>query len=111
MNRLTLASLILAVACKSEPSSTAPGTESPHATPPGAAAPAAHGTNPMAAQTAPRPLEKLANGRVALGPFSMVVPAGWAENPSTSSMRAAQFTLPAAGGDAEVIVYHFGEAG
>jgi hypothetical protein len=65
----------------------------------------------MAAQTAPRPLEKLADGRVALGPFSMAVPAGWAENPSTSSMRAAQFTLPSPGGDAEVIVYHFGETG
>ena len=134
MNRVTFAALVLVAACKSEPSSTAgapaPSTESapsgappanphapgaagenPHAAP-GAVAPAAHGSNPMAAQTAPRPLEKLAEGRVALGPFSMVVPAGWAENPSTSSMRAAQFTLPApAGGDAEVIVYHFGETG
>jgi hypothetical protein len=134
MNRLPLAALILAFACKSEPSSTAPtaspsaetppapsgaapanphgaasGAANPHA---GALAPAAHGTNPMAAQTAPRPLEKLDDGRVVLGPFSMVVPAGWAENPSTSSMRAAQFTLPAAGGgEAEVIVYHFGETG
>lgn len=136
MNKVTFAALIVAVACKSEPSSPAPSAEAPHAPPsgaapvnphaapgtnphapgalpPGAVAPAAHGTNPMAAQTAPRPLEKLADGRVALGPFSLVVPAGWAENPSTSSMRAAQFTLPgAAGGDsAEVVVYHFGETG
>jgi hypothetical protein len=89
----------------------APGAINPHSTP-GAVPPAAHGTNPMAAQTAPRPLEKLADGRVSLGPFSMTVPAGWAENPSTSSMRAAQFTLPApGGGEAEVIVYHFGETG
>ena len=133
MNRVSFAALILAFACKSEPSSPAPVPApsaeaapggaapvnphtglpgaNPHA-PPGAVAPAAHGTNPLAAQTAPRPLEKLADGRVALGPFSMVVPAGWAENPSTSSMRAAQFTLPApGGGDAEVVVYHFGETG
>jgi hypothetical protein len=42
----------------------------------------------------------------------MVVPADWTEKPSTSSMRAAQFQLPApAGGDAEVIVYYFGETG
>jgi hypothetical protein len=139
MKRVTFAALILTVACKSEPSSTAPavtseapsaaapanphaapGAVNPHAAPGavnphaagGAVPPAAHGTNPSAAQTAPRPLEKLADGRVALGPFSMTVPAGWAENPSTSSMRAAQFTLPAAaGGDAEVVVYHFGETG
>lgn len=142
MNRVTIAFLLLAVACKSEPSSTAPAASAeptppssnaanphaasgaapanPHAAPGGsnphaaggALPPAAHGTNPAAAQTAPRPLEKLADGRVALGPFSMTVPSGWAENPSTSSMRAAQFTLPAAaGGDAEVIVYHFGETG
>src|SRR5262245_8624555 len=107
MNRVILAALILA-ACTSEPSTPAPSAEHPHpppsaaaanphslppganppgtpgALPPGAVAPAAHGTNPMAAQTAPRPLEKLADGRVALGPFSMAVPAGWAENPSTS---------------------------
>lgn len=140
MNRVTFAALILAFACKSEPSSTAPATSSepnnpsssaanphaaggaaasphapgavnPHAAG-GAVPPAAHGTNPAAAQTAPRPLEKLADGRVALGPFSMTVPAGWTEKPSTSSMRAAQFDLPAAaGGEAEVIVYHFGETG
>lgn len=138
MNRVTFAALILAVACKSEPSTTTPAVTSeaqksepstsasgaapanphaanPHAANPhaagGAVPPAAHGTNPTAAQTAPRPLEKLADGRVALGPFSLAVPAGWTESPSTSSMRAAQFTLPAASGDAEVIVYHFGETG
>lgn len=65
-----------------------------------------------ATQTPPRPLEKLADGRVVLGPFTAVVPAGWLEKPSTSSMRAAQFQLPAStGGEAEVIVYYFGESG
>jgi hypothetical protein len=128
MIRFSLVTLLLAVACKNDPApeaspakpaanSPAPGADSPHA--PGATAPTAgalppnaHGTNPMTAQTAPRALEKRADGRVALGPFSMVIPAGWTENPSTSSMRAAQFKLPAPdGGEAEVIVYYFGETG
>jgi hypothetical protein len=130
MIRFTTIALLLAVACKNDPQpsaaapagpaqgSPAPSQESPHAAP-GAAQPAAsatppnaHGTNPVAAQTTPRALEKRADGRVALGPFSMVVPAGWTEKPSTSSMRAAQFQVPAPdGGEAEVIVYYFGETG
>jgi len=139
MNRIAIAALLLAAACKNDPqpapSSATPGAEpssatpasapsaaNPHATganphaagaaPQGASPPNAHGTPPSAAQTAPRTLEKRADGRVALGPFSMVVPAGWTENPSTSSMRAAQFRLPAPeGGEAEVIVYYFGQTG
>lgn len=133
MNRVTMAALLFAAACKNDPqppSSATPGAEPPSATPAsssaaanphatganphatGAAPPNAHGTPPSAAQTAPRALEKRADGRVALGPFSMVVPAGWTENPSTSSMRAAQFQLPAPeGGEAEVIVYYFGQTG
>lgn len=90
------------------PAATAPAA---HAVQPGAA-PNAHGTPPTAAQVPARALEKLADGRAVLGPFSMDVPAGWAEKPSTSSMRVAQFQMPAAAGtDAEVIVYHFGESG
>jgi hypothetical protein len=131
MIRFTPLALLLAVACKNDPqpsaaspaappeaSSPAAVQGNPHAIP-GAASPAAgalppnaHGTNPMAAQTAPRALEKRADGRVALGPFSLVVPNGWTEKPSTSSMRAAQFQLPApAGSEAEVVVYYFGETG
>src|SRR5690606_7929951 len=127
-----IAAALLAAACKNDPapapsasapspaatpSPAAPGTGSanPHgagSAAPGAAAPNAHGTPPMAAQTAPRTLEKRADGRVALGPFSLSVPEGWTEKPSTSSMRAAQFTLPGSGGDeAEVVVYYFGESG
>jgi hypothetical protein len=139
MKRVTMAALLFAAACKNDPqppsSAATPGAEPPSATPasssaaanphatganphatgsaaPGALPPNAHGTPPSAAQTAPRALEKRADGRVALGPFSMVVPAGWTENPSTSSMRAAQFQLPApAGGEAEVVVYYFGQTG
>jgi hypothetical protein len=65
----------------------------------------------MPQQVAPRALDKLANGRVALGPFSLVVPANWQERPSTSNMRAAEFQLTGNAGKAEVIVYYFGESG
>ncbi len=66
---------------------------------------------PMPQKTAPRTLEKLPDGRFALGPFSVAVPAGWTEKPITSSMRTAQFALPGATGEAELIVYYFGEGG
>jgi hypothetical protein len=129
MIRFSLLLALLALACKNDsPSAAAPAPPAPsppaaapggpHAAPGpapsvgGAQPPNAHGTNPAAAQTAPRSLEKRADGRSTLGPFSLVVPAGWAEKPSTSSMRAAQFQLPAPeGGDAEVVVYYFGETG
>jgi hypothetical protein len=140
MKRFSFAATLLVFACKSDPPAPTPevssGPPNPHATTPSgsssggpltpnamqpgtpppagahAAAPSnAHGTPPAAAQTAPRALEKLADGRVVLGPFSMVVPAGWTEKASTSSMRAAQFQLPAQSGEAEVVVYHFGETG
>jgi hypothetical protein len=127
---------LLVVACKSDPPAPTPEASAsppnPHATapsgtpaggpltpnalqptsPPNAPPSNAHGTPPTAAQTPPRPLEKLADGRVVLGPFSIAVPASWSEKPSTSSMRAAQYQLPAPnGGEAEVVVYHFGESG
>jgi len=47
-----------------------------------------------------------------LGPFSIQVPSDWTEKPTTSNMRAAEFQLPApAGGEVELIVYHFGQSG
>jgi len=140
--RFSFAAALLALACKSdppapaaEPSASPPNPHaasganphvvgpsgaasgSPSAVMPAAhgqpgAAPNAHGTPPMAAQMAPRALEKLPDGRVALGPFSMEAPAAWVEKPSTSSMRAAQYQMPAiGGGEAEVVVYNFGESG
>jgi hypothetical protein len=68
---------------------------------------------PAPEKTAPRTLEKLPDGRFALGPFSVALPAGWTEKPITSSMRAADLVLPAAapGAEAELIVYYFGESG
>jgi hypothetical protein len=77
----------------------------------GGMAPSAGGGGPMADKTAPRTLEKLPDGRSTLGPFSVAVPADWVEKPITSSMRTAHFALPGAAGEAELIVYYFGESG
>lgn len=68
-----------------------------------------HGITPS--ETPPRSLAALPDGRSALGPFAVRVPEAWKPLPSRSSMRAAQFELPAAAGKAEVIVYYFGAAG
>jgi hypothetical protein len=66
----------------------------------------------MPQKTSPRTLEKLPDGRAALGPFSIAIPAGWTEKPITSSMRAAQFALSSdPGAEAELVVYYFGESG
>lgn len=63
-------------------------------------------------KTAPKTLEKLPDGSLAMGPFSVAAPADWTLKPSTSSMRAAAFDLPAKpGAEAELIVYYFGERG
>jgi hypothetical protein len=65
-----------------------------------------------AARTDPRTPEPLAGGRSALGPFSMAVPGTWVVKPVTSSMRVADYVLPApAGEEAELVVYYFGESG
>jgi hypothetical protein len=117
MRHLFVPLLLALVACKSE------STAKPEATPLAPAPAPGHAAGPaggdvrsassglMPQQVAPHALEKLADGRVALGPFSLQVPAGWQEKPSTSSMRAAQFELPASSGTAELIVYYFGESG
>ncbi|HMG55344.1 MAG TPA: hypothetical protein VK601_17725 [Kofleriaceae bacterium] len=74
------------------------------------------GDNPRAGvvpdKTAPRALDKLPDGRLGLGPFTLAAPADWTTKPITSSMRAADFVLPGKpGADAELIVYYFGENG
>ncbi len=90
------------------PSPVVEPPENPHAAPanPHAGQPSAP---PMAAKTEPTSLEKLPDGKLALGPFSVAPPAKWTAKPITSSMRAADFMLP--GGDAELIVYYFGPSG
>jgi hypothetical protein len=81
------------------------GVDNPHA----GMAGDPHGGVP--AQTGPKTLDKLGDGRLALGPFSIVAPADWTTKPVTSSMRAADFVLPGKAGEAELIVYYFGSGG
>jgi hypothetical protein len=70
-----------------------------------------HG-GPVPEPTAPKALDKLADGRLALGPFSVVAPADWTAKPVTSRMRAADFDLPGKpGAEAELIVFYFGTGG
>ena len=57
------------------------------------------------------PLAAHAQATINLLDYSATVPAGWLIAPATSSMRLAQYTIPAAGGQtgAEVVVYFFGK--
>lgn len=69
-------------------------------------------SGPTAESVAPTSLEKLPDGRLALGPFSLAAPADWTAKPITSSMRAADFVLPPKPDPgAELIVYYFGADG
>ncbi|MEO8185058.1 MAG: hypothetical protein ABI895_40145 [Deltaproteobacteria bacterium] len=131
---LLLPLLLASAACKSTPSSSGstaagstaqPTADNPHAgLDPASAARAesarAAGVEPTAAShdhslgpqiSAPHGLAALGQGRSGLGPFSLQVPADWKEKPSVSNMRAAEFELPASNGQAEVIVYYFGQSG
>lgn len=68
--------------------------------------------NVVPQQTTPKSLDKLADGRSVLGPFTFVAPKEWVEKPITSSMRAAQYTWSEKSGEqAELVVYYFGEGG
>jgi hypothetical protein len=82
------------------------GADNPHA----GMAGSPHGSLPD--QTGPKTPDKLGDGRLALGPFSVAAPADWTVKPVTSSMRAADFQLPGKpGAEAELIVYYFGGGG
>jgi hypothetical protein len=129
-----LIALVFAVSCKKPPPAgdlppakdwqsakpgeigATPAPGNPHAGQPGQPGqPGMSAANPHApasASTAPKTLDKLPDGRLALGPFSVAAPADWTIKPVTSSMRAADFLLPAKpGADAELIVYYFGTSG
>lgn len=70
------------------------------------------GAGMTADKTPPKELEKLPDGRVVLGPFTLQPPKEWTQKPVTSSMRAAQFVLSdKAGEEADLVVYYFGEGG
>jgi hypothetical protein len=63
-------------------------------------------------KTAPKTLEQLPDGKLALGPFAIDPPKDWTVKPTTSSMRAADFILSTKPGEeAELIIYYFGENG
>jgi hypothetical protein len=96
-------------------SSATPGASEPPAgpqtAPPAASASSPHG-GATAAQTPPRTLEALPDGRLAMGPFSLVAPPGWKVMPVTSNMRAAAFQLPGKPGDEpQLLVTYFGARG
>jgi len=95
---------------QAKPAPAAPANPHADSTPPanphGDSAAPSSPTMPM--KTEPKTLEKLADGRLVLGPFSLALPPKWTVKPVTSNMRAADFVLP---GDGELIVYYFGEGG
>ncbi len=121
---------LFALSCKKEPPKgdlppagdwgSAKPAAPPAATPPPATPPpnphagtSSDSAPPIAAErTAPRTLEKLPDGSLVLGPFSITPPADWTVKPSTSNMRAAAFQLPAKpGAEAALVVYYFGPNG
>jgi hypothetical protein len=70
------------------------------------------GGGPMMAQHAPTTLEKQADGRLVMGPFTLVPPKDWKEIPVTSSVRAAQFTISDKKDEqADLVVTFFGPNG
>ncbi|MBX3159474.1 MAG: hypothetical protein KF773_26120 [Deltaproteobacteria bacterium] len=86
----------------------------PPGTPPGHPPMQGGGGNSMAGaeDTAPRALDKAADGRHVLGPFTLAVPADWIVKPVTKGMRVAHFVLSAvAGEEADMIVFYQGEGG
>jgi len=94
-----------------KPAETTPPPANPHAgmdMSAGSATPNTVTTEP----TTPKTLDKLPDGQLALGPFSMAAPADWTVKPTTSSMRAGQFELPAKpGAEAELVITYFGARG
>jgi len=131
-----LFALLFTVSCKKHP----PAGDQPLATPPpatappvagatpsvttttkttktepasGASDPASDGTRAVTVETRIAKVpEKLTDGRLVVGPFSLVAPATWTASPPTSGMRAAEFVLPAkAGAEAALVVFYFGPKG
>jgi hypothetical protein len=66
---------------------------------------------PAAGSAAPAAGQTTADGKRVLGGIAVAVPEGWKEQPLTSGMRRGHWTIDAEGGQAELIVYYFGQAG
>ncbi len=79
----------------------------------GAGAPASDGTQALKVETKIAKVpDKLPDGRLVVGPFSLVAPATWTASPPTSGMRAAEFVLSAKpGAEATLVVFYFGPKG
>ena len=69
-----------------------------------------HGGMDMGGGGAKAPVEVDKDGRAIVGPLRLAVPKGWQNQPA-GGMRAAQWTVPGAKGEATLIVYYFGEGG
>jgi len=121
--RAVLVALLFAVSCKKQPvagdlppaAKPAPVETTASPPQPGSTGPQAGSASPhsfAAEKTPPRTLEALADGRLAMGPFSLVAPAGWTVVPVTSNMRAANFQLPGKPGEEpQLLVTYFGPRG
>jgi hypothetical protein len=80
----------------------------PHPVPDGSGTGDMSGHPPMPNPTEARTLQDAGDGRLALGPFSLAMPAGWAQKPVTSDMRAGEMIV---GDGANLVIYYFGEQG
>lgn len=71
-----------------------------------------HGqANPHGNAPAPAAARTTADGKRVLGGIAVAAPEGWNEEPVTSNMRRAQWKIPGDGGEAELVVFYFGQAG
>jgi len=61
----------------------------------------------------PAPAAQRAGNRITLLDWTVPVAEGWVQRPATSTMRLAEFQVPGrpADGNAEVVVYYFGQGG
>jgi hypothetical protein len=66
---------------------------------------------PATGSAAPAPGQTTADGKRVLGAIAVAAPEGWKDEPVTSSMRRAQWKIDAEGGQAELVVFYFGQMG
>lgn len=87
------------------PLGAVPGAENPH----GGMDP--HGGMAMGASGPGKTTDKTDDGRAVLGAITVAVPEGWSEKPVKGGMRAGHFTVSGEAGDADLIIYYFGQGG
>jgi hypothetical protein len=57
-----------------------------------------------------KPVEVDKDGRAVIGPLRLAIPKSWQNQPA-GGMRVAQWTIPGAKGEAELVAYYFGQGG